>query len=124
LGQVVQALRATFGAQVSANGEQLILVDEMGSQIRGESLDRADGPYDVDHHPRGTMVVPVHTSGAVEQIARRHDGKVIRTKANPTALMEACQDNDNVVSWGAVAIWASFSQSCIPALTPCSASPS
>jgi len=25
---------------------------------------------------------------AVEQIARRHDAKVIRTKANPTALME------------------------------------
>jgi mannose-1-phosphate guanylyltransferase/phosphomannomutase len=36
----------------------------------------------------------------VEQIARRHDGKVIRTKANPTALMEACQTNSSVVLGG------------------------
>ncbi len=100
LGQVVQALRATFGAQVSANGEQLILVDEMGSQIRGEILTALMAHMMLTDHPRGTVVVPVHASGAVEQIARRHDGKVIRTKANPTALMEACQDNDNVVLGG------------------------
>ncbi|MCU0538102.1 MAG: mannose-1-phosphate guanylyltransferase, partial [Hydrococcus sp. Prado102] len=37
---------------------------------------------------------------AVEQIARRHDGRVIRTKANPTALMEAAQDNASVVLGG------------------------
>ena len=100
LGQVVQALRATFGAQVSANGEQLILVDEMGAQIRGETLTALMAHMMLTNHPRGTVVVPVHTSGAVEQIARRHDGRVIRTKANPTALMEACQDNDDVVLGG------------------------
>jgi mannose-1-phosphate guanylyltransferase/phosphomannomutase len=100
LGQVVQALRATFGAQVSANGEQLILVDEMGSQIRGEMLTALMTHMMLTDHPRGTVVVPIHASGAVEQIARRHDGQVIRTKANPTALMEACQDNDNVVLGG------------------------
>jgi len=27
------------------------------------------------NHPRGTVVVPVHASSAVEQIARRHDGR-------------------------------------------------
>jgi mannose-1-phosphate guanylyltransferase/phosphomannomutase len=100
LGQVVQALRATFGAQVSANGEQLILVDEMGAQIRGEVLTALMAHMMLTDHPRGTVVVPVHASGAVEQIARRHDGHVIRTKANPTALMEACQDNSNVVLGG------------------------
>jgi mannose-1-phosphate guanylyltransferase/phosphomannomutase len=42
----------------------------------------------------------VHTSGAIEHIARRHDGQVIRTKANPTALMQACQTNPNVVLGG------------------------
>jgi mannose-1-phosphate guanylyltransferase/phosphomannomutase len=100
LGQVVQSLRATFGAQVSANGEQLILVDEVGSQIRGEMLTALMAHMMLTTHPRGTIVVPVHTTGAVEQIARRHDGKVIRTKANPTALMEACQANPNVVLGG------------------------
>ncbi|MEM9904951.1 MAG: mannose-1-phosphate guanyltransferase [Cyanobacteria bacterium P01_D01_bin.44] len=100
LGQVVQALQAAFGVQVSANGEQLILVDEVGTPIRGEMLTALMAHMILTNQPRGTIVVPVHASGAVEHIARRHDGNVIRTKANPTALMEACQANGNVVLGG------------------------
>ncbi|HEY9887704.1 MAG TPA: mannose-1-phosphate guanyltransferase [Candidatus Obscuribacterales bacterium] len=100
LGQVVQALKATFGVQVSANGEQFILVDEVGTPIRGETLTALITHMVLTANPRGTVVVPVHATGAIEQIARRHDGKVIRTKVNPTALMEACQENENVVLGG------------------------
>ncbi|MFB8787296.1 MAG: mannose-1-phosphate guanyltransferase [Potamolinea sp.] len=100
LGHVVEALRANFGVQVSANGEQLILVDESGIPIRGEMLTALMVSVMLTANPRGTVVVPVHASSAVEQIARRHDGKVIRTKANPTALMEASQANPNVVLGG------------------------
>ncbi len=100
LGHVVEALRANFGAQVAANGEQLILVDEGGIPIRGEMLTALMVSMVLTAHPRGTVVVPVHASSAVEQIARRHDGKVIRTKANPTALMEECRRDPNVVLGG------------------------
>ncbi|MUH00792.1 NTP transferase domain-containing protein [Scytonema sp. UIC 10036] len=100
LGHVVEALKANFGVQVSANGEQLILVDEAGMPIRGEMLTALMVDMILTAQPRGTVVVPVHASSAVEQIARRHDGRVIRTKANPTALMEACQKNSNVVLGG------------------------
>jgi mannose-1-phosphate guanylyltransferase / phosphomannomutase len=100
LGHVVEALKANFGVQVSANGEQLILVDESGMPIRGEMLTALMVDMMLTANPRGTVVVPVHASSAVEQIARRHDGRVIRTKANPTALMEACHQNHNVVLGG------------------------
>ncbi|MBE9114702.1 mannose-1-phosphate guanyltransferase [Lusitaniella coriacea LEGE 07157] len=100
LGQVVEALKANLGVQVSANGEQLILVDEAGLPIRGEILTALMVHMMLTAQPRGTVVVPVHSSSAVEQIARRHDAKVIRTKANPTALMEASQENPNVVLGG------------------------
>jgi mannose-1-phosphate guanylyltransferase/phosphomannomutase len=100
LGHVVEALKANFGVQVAAHGEQLILVDDAGSSIRGEVLTALMAEMILVHQPRGTIVVPVHASSAVEQIARRHDGRVIRTKANPTALMEACQANPNVVLGG------------------------
>ena len=100
LGHVVEALKANFGVQVSANGEQLILVDESGMPIRGEMLTALMVDMVLTANPRGSVVVPVHASSAVEQIARRHDGKVIRTKANPTALMEATQKNPNVVLGG------------------------
>jgi mannose-1-phosphate guanylyltransferase / phosphomannomutase len=100
LGHVVEALDANFGVQVSANGEQMILVDDVGSPIRGEVLTALMADMVLTHHPRGTIVVPVHASSAVEQIARRHDGRVMRTKSNPTALMEACQSNPNTVLGG------------------------
>lgn len=100
LGQVVQALQATFGVQVLANGEQMILVDEVGSLIRGETLTALMVHMVLTAHPRGTVVVPVHASGAVEELARRHDGRVIRTQANPTALMEGCCQHANVVLGG------------------------
>ena len=100
LGQVVEALKANFGVQVSANGEQLILVDEAGLPIRGEALTALMVNTIFTANPRSTVVVPVHASSAVEEIARRHDGKVIRTKVNPTALMEASQDNPHVVLGG------------------------
>ncbi len=100
LGHVVEALKANFGVQVSANGELLMLVDESGLQIRGEDLTALMVNTILTAYPRGTVVVPVSASSAVEQIARRHDGNVIRTKANPTALMEASQVEPNVVLGG------------------------
>lgn len=100
LGHVVEALRANFGVQVSANGEQLILVDESGVSIRGEQLTALMVHTILTARPRSTVVVPVNASSAIEQIARRHDGQVIRTRANPTALMEACHSHPNVVLGG------------------------
>jgi mannose-1-phosphate guanylyltransferase/phosphomannomutase len=100
LGHVVEALSANLGVQVSANGEQLILVDESGSVIRGELLTALMAHMILTAQPRSAVVVPVNASSAVEQIARRHDGEVIRTKANPTALMESCHTNPHVVFGG------------------------
>ncbi|MBD1851320.1 mannose-1-phosphate guanyltransferase [Leptolyngbya sp. FACHB-711] len=100
LGHVVEALKGNLGVQVSANGEQLILVDESGNTIHGEMLTALMVHLMLMDHPRSVVVVPVSASSVVEQIARRHDGKVIRTKANPTALMEACHTNPNVVLGG------------------------
>lgn len=100
LGHVVEALKANFGVQVSANGEQMILVDESGIPVRGEMLTALMVDMMLTANPRATVVVPVHASSAVEQIARRHDGRVVRTKANPSALMEGAQGHSNVVLGG------------------------
>jgi len=100
LGHVVEALRASFGVQVAANGEQLILVDETGTSIREETLTALVVSMVLKANPQSTVVVPIYVSSAIEAIARRHDATVIRTKTNPTALMEACHVNPNVVLGG------------------------
>jgi mannose-1-phosphate guanylyltransferase / phosphomannomutase len=100
LGHVVEALRANFGVQVAANGELLILVDEAGEAIRGESLTALMVDMMLSSYPRSTVVVPVHASSAVEIIAYRYDSHVIRTKDNPTALMQACYEHPNTILGG------------------------
>ncbi|ELR96350.1 mannose-1-phosphate guanyltransferase [Gloeocapsa sp. PCC 73106] len=110
LCRVVEALKANLGAQVSANGEQFILVDESGQHIRGELLTALMVNMILTAHPRGTVVIPVDASSAVEQIARRHDSQVIRTKANPSALMEASQTHPNVVLGGSAKMGFIFPQ--------------
>jgi mannose-1-phosphate guanylyltransferase / phosphomannomutase len=100
LGRVVSALKAIFGVQVSAHGEQLIVVDEGGFILRGESLTALMVHLLLKAHPGGTIVVPVQASSAVDELARQLGGKVHRTKANPTDLMEACQTLPQVILGG------------------------
>lgn len=100
LGSVVAALKANLGVQVSANGEQLIVVDETGNAIQGEELTALMVAVCLQQNPGATVVVPIHTSSAIEKIAQRYKAQIIRTKVSPTALMEACYKNRGVVIGG------------------------
>jgi mannose-1-phosphate guanylyltransferase/phosphomannomutase len=100
LADVVQALRANFGMQVFANGERSIPIDETGFAITGELLLAVLTELALTAQPGGTVVVPVSASGALERIAQNHSGRILRVKANPTALMQACQGGGNVVMGG------------------------
>ncbi|AFY61621.1 mannose-1-phosphate guanyltransferase [Synechococcus sp. PCC 6312] len=100
LGQVVQAIQANLGVQVSANGERLTLVDDRGQTIVGEELTALMADLVLSAYPGGTVIIPVHISSAIEVIARKHGGSVMRTRANPTDLMEACQKQVGAVLGG------------------------
>jgi mannose-1-phosphate guanylyltransferase/phosphomannomutase len=100
LSDVVVALKASFGVQVFANGEKMILIDETGVVIRDEMLTGVIVDMALTAQPQGTVVVPVSISGLVEQVAAQHHGKVVRTKSSPTALMLACQKTDRAVLGG------------------------
>jgi mannose-1-phosphate guanylyltransferase/phosphomannomutase len=100
LSDVVKAIKANFGVQVFANGEKFILIDDLGVPIRDQQLTAMMVDMALRAHGGGAVVVPVSASGVVELIAHRHGGQVIRTRANPTALMLACRNNEGVVLGG------------------------
>jgi mannose-1-phosphate guanylyltransferase / phosphomannomutase len=110
LRQVVVALKADFGVQVAANGEQLTLVDETGEVIGGEKLTALMAKICLSSNPGGAVVVPMQVSGAVDLVAQTYDTHVIRTKDNPTALMEACQQHPHVVMGGSAKLGFIFPQ--------------
>ncbi len=100
LQEVVRALQANFGAQVFANGEKFILVDETGKAIEGEELTGVMLEMALTERPGGTVIVPVNVSAMAEAIASRHQGQVIRTKANPSAVMSGALSHSNAVICG------------------------
>ncbi|ELS32410.1 MULTISPECIES: mannose-1-phosphate guanyltransferase [Pseudanabaena] len=110
LTDVVKAVRANFGVQVFANGEKFILIDELGKPIRDEILTGLMVEMALMSQYGGTIVVPVSASGMVELIAERHAGKVIRTRANPTALMATCHSHEGVVLGGSAEMGFIFPQ--------------
>ena len=110
LTDVVKAVRGNFGVQVYANGEKFILIDELGKSIRDETLTGLMVEMVLTSQVGGTVVVPVSASGMVELIAEKHGGKVIRTRANPTALMATCHSNEGVVLGGSAEMGFIFPQ--------------
>ncbi len=110
LTDVVKAVKANFGVQVYANGEKFILIDELGKPIRDEMLTGLMIEMVMMSQGGGTVVVPVSASGLVELIAEKHGGKVIRTKANPTALMATCHNTEGVVLGGSAEMGFIFPQ--------------
>jgi mannose-1-phosphate guanylyltransferase/phosphomannomutase len=100
LGNVVRAIKADFGVQVFANGEKLILIDELGKPLRDETLTAVMLEMAFTAMPGSTAIAPVTVSGIAEQIASKHHSRILRTRANPTALMEACHNTHNVVIGG------------------------
>ncbi len=110
LTDVVKAVKANFGVQVYANGEKFILIDEFGKPIRDQILTGLMVEMALTSNQGGTVVVPVSASGIVELIAEKHGGKVIRTKANPTALMATCHITKDIVLGGAAEMGFIFPQ--------------
>ncbi len=100
LSDVVRAIKANFGVQVFANGEKFILIDELGKPLREELLTAVMLEMAFTAKPGSTAIIPVSVSGVAEQIASRHHGRILRTRATPTALMEACHTTHNVVIGG------------------------
>jgi mannose-1-phosphate guanylyltransferase/phosphomannomutase len=91
LSEVVVALKGTFGAQLDANGDRVHLCDNRGNVYREEQLLTLVTQLFMSVYPNSKIAVPVTATSAVERIAARYGGQVIRTKAHSRALMEAAK---------------------------------
>lgn len=91
LAEVVVALKANFGAQLDAHGDRVHLCDNRGNVYRDERLLTTVTQLFMSVFPNSKIAVPVTATSAVERIAARYGGQVIRTKAHSRALMEAAK---------------------------------
>ncbi|NLM46472.1 MAG: NTP transferase domain-containing protein [Firmicutes bacterium] len=86
--EAVRRLEADLGALLDANAEQLILFDRTGRMVADELLLAVTSAI-VFRTGGTTLAVPVTAPAVIEELAGRHKGRVVRTKADLRAVMEA-----------------------------------
>ena len=94
LSQIVTTLKCDFGVMFDAGAEKIFLVDETGRILSGDETLALMTLLALKQRPKKSIAMPVTSSRVMEEIAKHHYGKVIRTKTNTRALMEAASMND------------------------------
>ena len=96
LSAVVKAGRADIGFAHDADGERLGIVTELGDALSEESTLALASRIRLEQNA-GAIVTNVSTTGAIEEIAARYGGAVVRTQVGQTYISEAIREHDAVL---------------------------
>jgi phosphomannomutase len=96
LSAVVKAGHAGIGFAHDADGERLGIVTELGQPL-SEELTLALATRIRLEQKTGTVVTNVSTTGAIEQIAARYGGTVVRTQVGQTYISEGMAEFKGVL---------------------------
>jgi phosphomannomutase len=96
LSAVVKAGHADIGFAHDADGERLGIVTELGQPLSEESTLALATRIRLEQSA-GAIVTNVSTTGAIEQIAARYGGWVVRTQVGQTYISEAMLEHDAIL---------------------------
>ena len=96
LAAVVKAGAADIGFAHDADGERLGIVTEAGEPLSEEMTFALASRIRLEQNA-GVVVTNVSTTGAIEQIAERYRGTVVRTQVGQTYISEAMLECDAVL---------------------------
>lgn len=100
LGAIVPVLNAELGVRFDLGGEKTFIVDDRGRQLTGMQALAVLTDLALRCHPHSIVAVPVNMPRAFEEIAARHGGSIVRTRANLAALMQIGAANRDYVLLG------------------------
>jgi len=89
LSNITSTLKADFGFMFDAGSEKIFLVDDKGRVMSGDDTLCLMSYMAFKMNPGGTVAVPVTASSAIDELAQKLKGKVLRTKTNFRSMMEA-----------------------------------
>lgn len=79
---------ASFAAFIDSNGEELVLIDKHGNIVEDDLFLALTSLITFKTFPKSKVVVPITAPSVIDIIAEKFDGKVVRTKTSPQAVME------------------------------------
>ncbi len=88
LSAAVRRNSATLGVVIAPDGEKALIFDERGKAVKGDLYTALISLLIFRERRGGTVTVPVHASQVVDELARRYQGRVLRTRTAPRYLME------------------------------------
>lgn len=88
MASFVKVTNANIGVLIGESGETLRLITESGEVLDEETMLALYVFTSFLHGKQKEMAVPVYGSSALDSIAERLNGKLVRTKANPRSIME------------------------------------
>lgn len=97
LCSVVKATGADIGFAHDSDADRLSIVSEKGVAI-GEEMTLALAVDYVLSKRKGTVVTNLSTSMAIDDIVRRHGGKLIRTKVGEVNVTKAAKENRAIIA--------------------------
>ncbi|MCM3716816.1 sugar phosphate nucleotidyltransferase [Fictibacillus phosphorivorans] len=88
MASFVRVTNANIGVLIGESGETLRLITETGEVLDEETMLALYVFTAFSQGKHKEMAIPVYGSSALDSIAERLKGKLIRTKANPRSIME------------------------------------
>lgn len=86
--QEINKNNSDFAAFIDSNGEHLILYDKLGNIIKDDLFLMLTSLILFKNSAETQIVVPITAPDAMETLARKYNGKIVRTKTSPQAVME------------------------------------
>ncbi len=87
LAAITSSVKADLGVRLDVGGERLCLIDDKGRQVPEVTACAALALLALQSQPSSIIAVYADTPQIFEKIAQQFKGTIIRTKADPTALM-------------------------------------
>ncbi|NLD46384.1 MAG: NTP transferase domain-containing protein [Clostridiaceae bacterium] len=84
----IKESNASFAAYIDSNGESLVLIDKLGNVVKDDLFLLLASLIIFKTTPDSKMVVPITAPSVIEEMAKKYNGKVVRTKTSPQAVME------------------------------------
>ncbi|RIK39453.1 MAG: nucleotidyl transferase [Chloroflexi bacterium] len=92
VSQIVRSLEADVGIQFDVGGEKLFLIDEQGNVLDNITAALLMSELALCANPGHTVAALVHLPKALEKIADRHDGRVLRISNSMQYVMLAPEE--------------------------------
>ena len=105
LAQIVKALGSDIGIAFDGDGDRVAFIDKDGKFADFDRVLAAFMGYVLQKNGGGTVVTNVEASMCFEKIAKRHNGKIIRTKVGDVYLSEAIKKNNAIFGGEPCGAW-------------------